>query len=78
MYASLQERYDQELADYQREEARYRSSLETNPQDSSLHQRFEDLQVMRADLDRLFGQVSALRESLSEERDEALGRASIY
>jgi hypothetical protein len=75
-YQDLQQSYDRALEEYRQQEARYQEAVATNPDDTGLAERYQRLEAMRADLERLYEQVREMRESLAFQRDEALKRAS--
>jgi hypothetical protein len=76
-YQELQRTYERALGDYRAQEDRYSAAASANPSDPSLPGLYRELEASRGRLAALYEEVSGLRNSLAQERDQALKRAKL-
>ena len=62
---SLEERYRQQLHEYETELATYRTLLERDPKDSELPQRYEEVERKNNEVQQTYAELDRMRRSLS-------------
>jgi len=77
-YHQLEQRYEAARADYEQAESHYQGAAESaDPDDPALHAQYQALLEKKANLDALYAELTALRNSLAHATESSPRQAAL-